>query len=370
MVGWLREWGFRGVRSLRSRFCFGLLGIALAAFAAAEDDSLLARLQGMHLDESPGAVPVLYVAAAKDRALGYQDLEQAAHAWYEEQLLLRAPLTLAVLDRGHYQDPRVALGWPMPYSITQGQSVIVFPTHIEDLAPDGPSTKMPGEHILYHETGHIVAHAMGIASGNNFANEIVADVFLAAYVHAKRPELAWALAGPPSDFKKPLRYMSLADLDYLDTGVGFENYLWFQANLRHAGDFLVHGEDFAGVAAKLRQAFPASAKKQESVNEIVARLDGMRPGFREMLGPLAGPSTLPLIQPSACREGSDSGRRSGVAIYNKTNAPLTVTLPKGDSQTLPPQSWSSFPVNAGASIGLSDGSCVVAIDEPALAIVE
>ena len=63
-------------------------------------------------------------------------------------------------------------------------------------------------------------------------------MFTAAYVHSKRTDLQWVLDGPEAHgFKGPVSYTSLADLDYVYTGVGFANYVWFQHQLERMQGF-------------------------------------------------------------------------------------------------------------------------------------
>jgi hypothetical protein len=107
----------------------------------------------------------------------------------------------------------------------------VFPMHIEDLVGEEPNAKTPGEYITYHEAGHDFAYALKIRSGNSWVNELVVNMFMAAYIDAKRPDLKWALEGPEAHgMKQAPRYTSLRDLDYVYApGVGPQNYVWFQS---------------------------------------------------------------------------------------------------------------------------------------------
>jgi hypothetical protein len=131
-------------------------------------------LRNLHLPEPPGAVPIDYVPAAKDRATEYQQSLEPAYAWYEEQLGVHVPIVLYVLDRESYVKVKGS-PWPMPYSlprvadIAKGQAnpnfmpaAVVFPMHIEDLVGEEPNAKTPGEYITYHEAGHDFAYALKI----------------------------------------------------------------------------------------------------------------------------------------------------------------------------------------------------------------
>lgn len=131
-------------------------------------------------------------------------------------------------------------------------------------------------------------------------NELVANMFMAAYIDAKRPDLKWALEGPEAHgMKQAPRYTSLRDLDYVYApGVGAQNYVWFQHHIERLAEFLVAGQKFPAVIAKLQAEFPSAAPKQQTLDEIVAHLDHVRSGTREFLKPPYGPTTLALVRPS------------------------------------------------------------------------
>src|SRR4051812_9257211 len=61
-------------------------------------DSPPARLRALGALEAPGAVPLFFVPAAKERALRLQKSLEAAHSWYEKQFNIRVPIVLAVVD--------------------------------------------------------------------------------------------------------------------------------------------------------------------------------------------------------------------------------------------------------------------------------
>ena len=349
------------------------LSALTAAFLSAQGaDSHLTRLRNLHLPESPGSVPVMYVPSAKKRALRYQKELQNANAWFEEQLWLHVPMVLAVLDRDHYQ---AQVGhWPLPwseYGLSPG--IVYFPSLVEELVGSEPQAKTPGEYITYHEAGHIFAAPLRIRSGNSFVNELIANVFMAAYILAKRPDLQWVLKGPPSHFEQTPRYTSLADLDYVYTGVGAQNYAWFQYHLIRIAGFMMASQKFPSVIERLQGEFPAATQKQETLDRIIGHLDAIRPGVRDMLGTLAGPTTLPPFRPSVCTEaggGALSPDLNNIAVRNDTARPLTLVTPQGGNETVAAGSWRMFEMRAGASIKLLDGTCIVAGDKPALAIVD
>ena len=94
------------VMTRKSALC-GIAGLLIAVSASAQPPNRLEKLRQLGLPEAPGSVPVIYVPAAKERALRLQRSIEAADAWYEKQLNVRVPIVLAVLDaeaRGKISD--------------------------------------------------------------------------------------------------------------------------------------------------------------------------------------------------------------------------------------------------------------------------
>lgn len=326
-------------------------------------------LRSFPLQELAGPVPTWYVPSAQQRAREYQQSLQPALGWFEEELHLKLPMDLAVLDQNSYEKIN-NVPWPLPYALPNF-NYLVFPSHIEELLGPEPKARAPGEYITYHESGHVFAYRLGIDSGNAFVGELVANIFMAGYIHAKRPDLTWVLEGPnPSDHP---RYTTLADLDYVYyPGVGPANYAWYQWHLQRMAGYLTTGQKFSSVVDKVKAQFPADKKKQETLSQIVAHLDQIRPGIRDFMGTLAGPSTLARVAPSACPKsanGSAATKEGIVAVRNDQDQPLLLRTPDGHTETLAAGAWESFSLKAGEFIQLANGTCLLAGDEPALAIV-
>lgn len=346
-----------------------LLTAAVSSIRAQEPVDRLSVLRRLNLPELQGSVPVTYVPTARRRALEYQRTLEDAHAWFERQLGVKVPINLAVVDQDTYAKLK-DFAWPLPYSDPDelNPNLIVFPSRVEDLIGPQPRSKIPGEYITYHEDGHEFAYALNIGSGNEWVNELVANLFMAAYIDARRPDLSFVLKGPPVD-QRP-RYTSLADLDYVYAdGVGFQNYIWFQWQLQRIANFLVTDESFSTVIGRVRTEFPATARRQERVEQVVAHLDRIRPGIGEMLGPLAGPTSLPTIVPRSCSEPAEQAGQSVVAVRNESGHPLNVVTPDGRS-TIAAGSWESFELKAGESLKMPDGQCIFNPGQSALAVIQ
>jgi hypothetical protein len=95
------------------------------------------------------------------------------------------------------------------------------------------------------------------------------------------------------------------------------------------------------------------------------------PGFMETLGPLSKPATIAKVGESVCgdlgpRDGAatyliiDNGRSSQIVVSQAGKTPIRVAAGR----------WQRLSVRAGEQLKLSNGSCVVASNEPALAVVK
>jgi len=190
---------------------------------------MLVRLRALQLKEAAGPVPLIYSPASEERALRWQRSLAAARAWYQAQLHLEAPITLAVLDRETWKKATTA---SLPHAVVKS-GLILFPEHIEDIYPDAPKSLDPvlgAEAVSFHEAGHIFADALKL-DGNTFVSEFVANVFMAGYIRAARPDLTFMLNGPFPGMKTP-RYTSGGDLNYLEANIPPENSFWLELQLQ------------------------------------------------------------------------------------------------------------------------------------------
>lgn len=208
-----------------------------------------------------------------------------------------------VLDRAAYDSVKDGPLWPVPYSDpTSHPNIIVFSSRIEEIAGHPPQEKLAGEYILFHEAGHDYAAALHIASNNPWVSELIANLFMAEYINARRPDLMWTMDGPSSrGIRTQAHYTSLRDLDYVHyAGVGARNDAWYQYEFEELARFLTAGQSLPVLVKKLQTEFPAASAKQETLEQIVVHPDHIRPGSETFLKPLYGASILPHIHPSAC----------------------------------------------------------------------
>src|SRR4051794_38427122 len=77
--------------------------LTVSALCAQNSAELLAGLRALKLKEADGPVKLMYSAGAGDRAVRWQHALSAAHEWFQQELHMQVPVTLAVLDREHWK---------------------------------------------------------------------------------------------------------------------------------------------------------------------------------------------------------------------------------------------------------------------------
>ncbi len=365
---------------------------ALAAFmvfslGAQPVEQKLKKLTELGLAEAPGEVPVFYVKSAEERAIRLQKSLQAGHAWFQKQLHVQVPITLAVLDSATWgKVTHYPYGMPHEFDSESGPGLVVFAA---TPVPKPPSPPLPGidrdhayggvlnsEHILFHEVGHILAGRLKIMRRpNHLVDELVATMFAASYIAFERPDMNVFLQGRRA--AQPPRYTSLADLDYLGHHVGQKNYTWLHQELWPLAAVLVKGHSFPTLVEKLQKLFPPSANDRALMpEEIVERLERIQPDFSK--GSLNKPSTITRIKPAACPESargmdnSDEENGQPVVVRNNTNEPLDIPLAEDPGQIwrVAAHSWrTANDIRVGSAFKLPDGTCLVAREEPTLAVI-
>jgi hypothetical protein len=331
---------------------------------------MLSRLRALHLKEAHGPVPLMYSPGSEQRAFRWQRSLSAAHGWFQAQLGLEAPVTLAVLDRETWNKVSTEA---LPHAMVK-PGLILFPEHIEDIYPDAKSLNpaLAAEAVTFHEAGHIFADSLKL-DGNTFVSEFVANIFMAGYIRAARPDLTFMLNGPFPGMKLP-RYTSGGDLNYLEANIPPENYVWFELQLQRLADFCLKGRSFSGVVEKLATAFPAVHPRHVNIVEASERLEALFPGSKAAAGAIAEPPTITRIKPSECKDAANAtaGKVQLVVVRNDTGIRLDLTKHDGSKTWVDAYAWRRYAVPAGASLRMSDGRCLAAGEagDPVLAIID
>jgi hypothetical protein len=172
--------------------------------------------------------------------------------------------------------------------------------------------------LTLHEIGHAIAHDIGVWSSSHWINELVANVFLAGYLRAERPEDRSLLEGVPPGFADAARTMNLVDLDDLYSGVGLDNYAWFQFRLAAIADFLAADADFGALVANLKAAFPAEEADNASImptpEEALRRLEAIKPGVSALADDLLGRPEMPTLDTLPCGADDTATSEPGVVV--------------------------------------------------------
>jgi hypothetical protein len=308
-------------------------------------------------------VRVYHSASALEVARIYGSAIAAALAWYRAELAWDGEIAVAVLDEADWQ-AMVALPYPVPHA-ERAWNLVVMPDSVArfpGFATWDLDAALLNEALTFHEVGHLLAPDLGLASGNHWIDELTANLFLAAYVRAARPDLAAILAGVPPRFANPGPFDQLFDLDSFYAGGGLENYAWFQFRLAALADRIVQGRPFAAVMQALGQAFPATgAGRRLTIPETLARLERVAPGSTALVADMAGDGVLPALLPGACPERVPAaGRESLVFLDNRGTAPLGYRAFPGVAPfaLLPPGEVAALVAGAGSQIELDAGACL------------
>ena len=136
---------------------FGVIAGLAVSLAAQQPESVLQRVRTLGLPEAPGSVPVIYVGSAKERALRLQKSLEAAHSWYENQLRLRVPIVLAVLDPEAGDKISIPIGLPLSRFGDSGPGIVIIPAIVRNAPPAGHEGFLEHEPAQFHEDGHILA---------------------------------------------------------------------------------------------------------------------------------------------------------------------------------------------------------------------
>ncbi len=353
-----------------NRIATSPLGVcACLSLCFGQVESPLARVRALNLPSGEGNVPVIYSPARKARAERYRATLAAAHEWYQAQLGVSVPVTLAVLDKQDWQRA-TSIPYPMPNSKT---GLVTLPSQMEDFpgfSEMKADANILAESISFHELGHLFADKAGIGSRTPWLNELVANIFAQGYIAAHQPALIAYISPPPPDSLSP-RYTSLADLDYLYEGVSFSNYAWFQFHLNRLGAFVARTRGLRQVVEELKIEFPAATTGLLALPEALRRLELVAPGFTDALGPLSKPTTIARVKVSSCVDAvKGRGGLTFLVIDNRTSRDIAVTQGGKVPIRVIAGKWRRLSVEVGEMVALSNQSCLAVRNEPSLAVIE
>jgi len=331
------------------------------------------RVRELELRSAGGGVELMYSPSSEGRALRWQRSLAAGQDWFQKQLKLQVPVTLVVLNR---EDWKEVTPQPLPMALAPDR-MIVFPEHVEDIwagAPKELDVVVASEAGLFHHAGVLFADSYNLDS-NAFISDLFANIFLAGYVRAARPDMAFLLNGPFPGMKTP-RYTSGGDLMYAGADMRPENLFWLELQIQRLADFCVKRQSFASVVEKLRTAFPAVHPRHVTIGDAMTRMEALFPGFRAAAGPLGDPPTMTPVRASACKDAAKTGgamqEQRWMVVRNDTAAPVELMRPDGTKWQVNAYAWRRVGLPAGTALRMPDGSCLATGEnrEPMLAILD
>lgn len=314
-----------------------LLFLATFCLAAAAEPSPLGLNERQLVERGmPVAVidgtKVYHSATARPQAETYGKAIAEAIAFHRAELGWSGDLAVAVLDADDWRE-LVALPYPVPHAeltwnlVVMPDSIAGFPGFdLWDFDAEALNVS-----LTFHEIGHVIANQLDLRSDNHWIEELVADLFLAAYVRAERGDLAAILSGVPPRFSNPGPYDQLADFDFFYAQVGLESYAWFQFRLAEAADRMLANRRFADIVRGLRREFPKQLRlRRETVGRTLERLERIVPGASDALADMAGDGILPRLSPLPCAAvaapGDEARTPARLIVENRSEAPARVWI--------------------------------------------
>ena len=295
--------------------------------AQAQRKSLLERVQeATNNHSSTNKITVYYSPQYEKKALELRSMLEDMMLYFNDRLKVKMNFTLAVLDEPQWNrvvsvmqrrdiftlemdKPSGLEPFRVPYGIPLSSTPpnIVFipatadnqPTknilNVKSTAPDfvfkeiqasgltyeEAAQKMP-DLIGFHEVGHNYVDEYGIHATNSWLREFLAHYFAFTFLSEKYPKTARLFLGLHETLIAGIKpkHTSLIDLNNMGTGVGAENYGWYQAQLLRMVARVYKKKGFSFIP-DMRKAFPMSEKDSVSMEVELQRLEKIYPGFVE-----------------------------------------------------------------------------------------
>jgi hypothetical protein len=273
----------------------------------AQQQTALQNLQALKLPSSKNLITVYYSPGFEPRVLEVRPLVEEMMSFYQDRLKIKADFTLAILTKAHWSTHPEAAKRPYGVPFVTGKPSVAFVHATADNAVTSlilkykerlPSAKVEEveasgfnfdaaavkfvDLIGLHELGHVYTAAYDIDPQNKWLSELLANYFAYAFLREKQAKLgllfkAMNSLGAPNYSPK---YRSLDDFERLYSGVGVENYGWYQATFTQKA-VKVYEKKGLSFLADVRRAFPQGKTEQLTVQVVLQRLEAIHPRFVE-----------------------------------------------------------------------------------------
>jgi hypothetical protein len=257
----------------------------------------------MNLPVTTGKITVYYASRYEKRAAEVRPLVEEAMEFYERKLNVKQVFSVAIVTREqwtkHIQD--IPYGLPfvsdniafLPATndgvITAGAIAMkpnVSATTLKRIKRSGYDFETGAmkftDLIALHELGHVYTPAYGIKSPTKWFHEFLAQYFVYAFLKEKHPRLADLFQAVATDvyiegLKNP-QHTSLEDFERLYSGVGADNYAWYQGKfLQKAAQ--IYDANKLTFLADVKRAFPLDEKGEITQEVALERLENISLGI-------------------------------------------------------------------------------------------
>lgn len=297
---------------------------AIVWMVSARADPVGSAIERLDLSVVDAPLPTVSVPGFEQRAARYAITIERALDFFERELGWRIGFRLAVLDRPAWE--RVSqVPWPAPF-VADAEAYIVMPASIAEYPgfDQWPfEDEALSEVLTVHEIGHALGKAKGLASTNHSTHELIADIFMAAFILDQHGSMLSLLDGPPAGFRAE-RHTQFADLDYLYSGVGLHDYAVYQFELARLARRMLAEKPFRELAPSLAEAL--QGKEYLMAAKSAQLLASVTPSIRVELQRFMGDSSLPAVEPTPCTGATHeaSGEGTPIILENLGDTPLHV----------------------------------------------
>lgn len=299
--------------------------LSFASIGPALSGAVGPAISRLNLSVVDAPLPTVSVPGAEQRAMRYATAIERALTFFERELGWRIDFRLAVLDRPAWEQVS-QVPWPAPF-VADAEAYIVMPASIAEYPgfDQWPfEDEALSEVLTVHEIGHALGKAKGLASTNHSTHELIADIFMAAFILDQHRSMLPLLGGPPAGFGAQ-SHTQFADLDYLYSGVGLHDYAVYQFELVRLARLML-------AEKPLRDLAPALALALQDREHLLAvksaeLLASVTPSLADELKRFSGDSSLPVVSAAQCTgaERDGSGGEIPIMLENSSNAELRIT---------------------------------------------
>lgn len=279
------------------------------------------ELSGVALVPVEAPIPVLSSASAVAKARPYAAVIAEALDFFRRELGWEMKLSLVILDRADWAKV-TEVPFPAPHVVTLSK-VVVMPDSLAaypGFERWGLPDELLNQGLTVHEIGHalVQTHALKWPKMTHTVDELLANVMMAGFIAAERPEFSFLLLGAPAGFSAP-GSQALSDLDYFYGGLGLETYAWHPFELARGAGVMARAKPIGTLMPELIAAL--GIPKDDLPETVIAELERVVPGVKQAFGAFAPESMLPLASSGICAATlgvAGPGTRNLLAVENRS----------------------------------------------------